>query len=531
MFTFTIMKFFGENNKSGVIRWIIYSYFTDCIREYVYYIYGVLYQTQLQLDLKLFFTEKYLKILLLKSNHDWLNCNKSSEINTAINSGVCALIHTLRFSIEIFSPLLQAIGSVLIISMYTGREIIIILVVLVSIFVSGSKLLAWEYYNKKRINKQTNPLKAYNTWLATTILPAILNNRGLKTVKSILSNSTKNDELCQYTRLQSIKWRTMLELFGKLSLLAIIYIMSFYVEVSVLVAINANLYRTYSKMWRLFGMFHSASSNAAEWSSLEHYLKSYVPEPNHCKVPLEKYVISDKIKTHNTEYQLVGKSGSGKSTFMISTVIGLYRKYMGDWLYLDQEMSVPKSSSITIRRFLSNFIEDVDLQPVHLEQTIIKWATFLQLSNIVNSTTLDNSFSTPSGGEVKRLNILQMFLPIFMDQIKIKVLFLDEITSGLDDDTYNIVRRLIEYIKSHSNITIVNIDHHQYNVGQTKVNLIKVRDGVCPWNITGDVNKPQESGFVKSLGDLCIYKTTKTVKKLTFPPEIIVDEHLLNSQI
>jgi len=51
---------------------------------------------------------------------------------------------TLRFSIDVFNPLLQAIGSIWVISMYTGIKIVIVFVVLVLTFMGGIKLLEWE---------------------------------------------------------------------------------------------------------------------------------------------------------------------------------------------------------------------------------------------------------------------------------------------------------------------------------------------------------------------------------------------------
>ena len=100
-FNFTIMKYLGENNKSEVLKWIIYSALLDCVREYVYYLYSILYQSRIQLAFKQHLLEKYLTWLLLEANHDWLHCNKPTEINTAINSGTDALMKTLRFSIDV----------------------------------------------------------------------------------------------------------------------------------------------------------------------------------------------------------------------------------------------------------------------------------------------------------------------------------------------------------------------------------------------------------------------------------------------
>jgi len=275
-------------------------------------------------------------------------------------------------------------------------------------------------------------------------------------------------------------------------------------------------------------MFHNAASNAAEWSALEEYLKSVVPEPVHSKKPLQDYQISDKIKQQHKEYQLCGKSGAGKSTFMLKEVMKLYRNYTNGWLYLDQQMSVPKSTCTTIRQFLCNFINENLHNSQHTEQTIIYWASFLQLSNIINLNTLDSSFTSPSGGEVKRINSLQMLLPIFMNQIKIKVLFLDEVTSGLDDETHSIVRKLIEQLKNEYNITVINIDHHTYDEGQCKLNVIKIRDGICPYDEVIDISPETSESLIAKCFTSCgssykYIKQEKEKKELSFPPEIVIE--------
>lgn len=532
-FNFTIMKYLEENNKSQVINWIIYSTLVDCFREYIEYLYSKLFQTRLKLHLKQFFTEKYLKLFFLQSNHDWLNCNKSSEINTAINSGTSALINSLYFSINVFNPLLQAIGSIWIIAAYTGIEIIIIFIILILTFIGGVKLLQWEYNKQEEINKITNPLYTYNTWLTNTILPAILNNLGLKTIKSILSNSTKNQELNQDIRLKTMKGYTSLEIIGNIAIITIIYIMSPKLEISVLVSINVSLTSAYNKMWWLFHMFHNAASNAAEWSSLELYLESYVVEPYKYKCKLDNYQLSDKIKKPNNEYQLCGKSGTGKSTFMLKEVMNLYRNYQYDnfgWLYLPQETSIPKSTCITINEFLCKFIKSDTQFLEKTTNTIIHWASFLQLSNVINLKTLNKPFTSPSGGEEKRIYILQMLLPIFLNELKIKLLFLDEITSGLDDETHEIVRKLLDKLKTDYNITIINIDHHKYDVGQTKLNLIKVKDGTCPWKEPSKMTEIKSESWIEHklqlIGITFDYNKNQkeeNKKELSFPPEIIID--------
>ena len=209
-------------------------------------------------------------------------------------------------------------------------------------------------------------------------------------------------------------------------------------------------------------------------------------------------------------------------------VIKLYRNYNSRWLYLDQQMSIPKSSCIKIRQYLCNFINENLHKSIKTDQTILYWSSILQLTDVINIETLDKSFTSPSGGEIKRINILQMLLPIFMNQITIKLLFLDEITSGLDDETHNIVRKLIKKLKLEYKITVINIDHHTYDDKQCKLYVKKMRDGICPYKVIDKVPEKirisWHTQYLNLIGFSYKYiKNEEEEKELSFPPEIVID--------
>ena len=90
--------------------------------------------------------------------------------------------------------------------------------------------------------------------------------------------------------------------------------MSLTEDVGVIFTINVNLYMVYTRMWQLFYMFNNASESAAEWSTLEEYLKKVVCEPLHTKTNLREYTLVDKhgkILPKNDEYHIYGPSGTG----------------------------------------------------------------------------------------------------------------------------------------------------------------------------------------------------------------------------
>ena len=469
-FNFTIMKYVSEDNKYAVIKWITIVAGLQCIKQLIDYIRVVIYKKKIIIELNKYFKNKFLVTLLLQSNHDWLNCNKSSEINTAINSGTSALLATLRFMTDVINPLFQSIASICVVGSYVGSITMIAIVIMIGIFFGGSKLLLWEYHELGKANKSINPLSSYNVHLANTFMISLLNGHGKKTLDSILDKSTKKNELHTEISLKTQKGYKLLELIGIITIMSTVYLMSSE-STAVLVAVNMNLNTIIDKMWWLFFMFHRASSNASDWATLEEYLKSVVSEHYKFKDCLKEYNISDDFP-RSKEFQVVGKSGSGKSTWMLSEVINLFRQYDVDWMYLDQRMVIPKTSCITIREFTTAFIKDVN------DSQILHWANILELDTVINRDTLDKSFITPSGGEEKRIIILQKFLPILIGEKTVKVIFADEITAGLDPNTQKIVRKLIELIKSRYGIIVVNIDHHKY----TSDDLVRI--GVVKEEVT-----------------------------------------------
>ena len=62
----------------------------------------------------------------------------------------------------------------------------------------------------------------------------------------------------------------------------------------------------------------------------------------------------------------------------------------------------------------------------YLKKTIIYWTNILELETIINEHTLEKNFESPSGGEEKRIIILQLLFPILTgNRNNIKVIFMD----------------------------------------------------------------------------------------------------------
>ena len=523
---FTVMKYVGENNKSEMLKWIIIIALCQCLSNIFQYFENYRYTNILGMKMREYFTKKYYNNLFNKANYDWLNCNNPQEINTAISNGIDALMSTLGYMMDLSLPVVESLGCIYIISTHTGPKIIITLLIMMSVFIIGVKVLEWEYNHQKEINKKTNPLNTYNTDLSCNILTAILNNQGEKTIKIISDNSLRNLKLNREVTNASAKMLYLLQIIGEIMVAATIYYMSFTENVGVLFTINANLYLVYTRMWQLFYMFNNASESAAEWATLEEYLKKVVYEPLHKKTDLREYRLTNKQGTSipaHSEYHIYGPSGTGKTTWMLNQVIELCREYNPCWMYLEQDMTIPTSSCITIREYLRDYLNsDSD----GVDKIILKWAEYLQITSIINKNTLEKSFNTPSGGEKKRINILRMLLPIFTYQSHIKLLFLDEITAGLDDDTHDIVRKLMDKLKNEFNIMVINIDHHTITTPHCRVHIEKTGEGKCPYEKPGLEEGPKKPMKYLQMLDFVnkyINKEEEEEEEPSFPPVVEIN--------
>lgn len=426
----------------------------------------------LEVDLQQFFREKYLKFLILKSNLDWLNVKNSSTINDAIDKGTNALLNTLRFSIEVINPLIQTIGSCIIINKYIGFDIIYVVFSFVFVLTIGIFMLRWEFYKREEVNIKNNPLYSYNNKLSGTLIVNILNGEGKKSVQTIIDNSIKSRIEHKNITLKVQTGYTINELSGYIVIFLLIkYIISSKVSIPILVASYTAINNSLNKIWWLFHMFNSASQQAAEWGPIKKYIIEHIPKKeNYTKSILYNYSI---LNNDVLEYKIMGESGKGKSTWMRQEIIRLYRNHIVNWIYFDQNMIIPKSKLVKIYNFLNKDKLDISYN------CIFQWAKVLKLEGIINENTINKPFNKPSGGETKRIIILQKLLPILLHFKTVKVIFCDEITAGLDEENQQIIRNLLEILKTKYGIKIVNIDHHKI----TSDNLLRLNVKITDFKV------------------------------------------------
>jgi ABC-type transport system involved in cytochrome bd biosynthesis fused ATPase/permease subunit len=229
----------------------------------------------------------------------------------------------------------------------------------------------------------------------------------------------------------------------------------------------------------------------------------------------ESFMIGFEKKS---EIRLIGKSGAGKTTYLRNLVINASYKYaLGEFLYLDQKMKLPKStdSILSIMGELVKYSIDIDL--------LCKYSEILGIENIINRETIYESFLIqPSGGEEKRILILRAIIGILMGKCRCRLIFNDEITAGLDEESWSKVRQVIDILKRDFRVFFITIDHH--NITDVVEYLVCKEIVDVDVDLNSDEYPPLKSSYLINMYTILdeTPKKKKT-KVLTWIPEI--DEH------
>ena len=188
---------------------------------------------------------------------------------------------------------------------------------------------------------------------------------------------------------------------------------------------------------------------------------------------------------------ILGASGSGKST-LLNVISGLERPDSGSVIYDSQNITKYNDAELTkFRRETVGFIfQQYYLLPNLTVAKNVRMGADLannkDYSEIIKAVGLDDKLkkypSELSGGEQQRVSIARALAK------KPKVLFLDEPTGALDEQTG---RQVLDYIcKLHDeyNFTVVMVTHNQ-NIAEMANTVIKMSSGKIAEIYTNKVQK------------------------------------------
>lgn len=173
------------------------------------------------------------------------------------------------------------------------------------------------------------------------------------------------------------------------------------------------------------------------------------------------YDIDWKIPT-GAHITLTGPSGGGKST-LLRIIAAMISKTSGDLIFDGQP--IESYDPIMYRRQVSYCFQQPTLFgetvadnlafPYQIrKQTMDMKRVVTTLNNVgLSERTLHQPITELSGGERQRVALIRniLFLP--------KVLLLDEVTAGLDEDNKQIVHRWLRQLNTQAHVTTIMITH------------------------------------------------------------------------
>lgn len=178
-------------------------------------------------------------------------------------------------------------------------------------------------------------------------------------------------------------------------------------------------------------------------------------------------------------YAILGKSGSGKSTF-VKVMLGLYKKCTGeiylngilkDFRLIDLDNAValvPQNVSVIEGSVLDNILMGRDFSPDKLESVvaILDWVSDLPFGC---ETVVGSKGVVLSGGQVQRLGIARAFYS------SPDIVILDESTSALDLASQETV---IKYLEKKSKSCIIIVVTHRTEILEICDEVFRVESGV-----------------------------------------------------
>ena len=426
--------------------------------------------------------------LMANVDCEYLHVRRGETLNSAIRDGVRAMISTLEFAFKFVNPILQTIGTMLILTQKLNTMLVGATLVCTALtWVVGMKVLQWEYNQREKTNLETNSIESQNNYLANNFLYEMLDGFADKAVYKLTRNSMlKNKKHLDITFMTKLGYT-----LNELCSLMMIYVLSTQLvqkKPGLILAAYTVITNCINNAWWLFHMFNTAAKSAAEWSPMERALDMHRNPPQNTTPALQVSLPTAR------EYHIAGESGAGKSTWMLRQVISLYYARTDSWVYFDQNMSIDPNTK-NIREYFHEECESVSVE------RICYWASKLKLEHKIHLGCMDSKFKGLSGGEQKRICVLRKLIPILERKRTVKYIFCDEVTSGIDVTLRNEIRNLFQYVMNlnHSSI-LFWIDHHEHDgpVTHNKFCRLRVKSIGTPQQIKINTNKSRSTcGYSK----------------------------------
>ena len=176
---------------------------------------------------------------------------------------------------------------------------------------------------------------------------------------------------------------------------------------------------------------------------------------------------------------ILGPSGSGKST-LLNVISGLEKPDKGKVLYNDSDITKLNDKELTeFRKNNIGFIfqQYYLLQNLNVDKNVRMGADLISnkdYKDIIKAVGLENKLnkypSELSGGEQQRVAIARALSK------KSKVLFLDEPTGALDEETGRSILDYIVKLQKEEKFTIIMITHNE-NIAEMAHTIVRINSG------------------------------------------------------
>lgn len=470
------------------------------------------------------------------ADFDWLRLRNTQEDFLTIKSGIQAQSNVLYTFGYIIINIFNSIASIFGIVYIVGFNSIPSLLCMMIIFLFGCNTMKKNYQKMESIEKKNNNTMNMINALSSNILTRVFNGEGQLVSKQISKQFNRKLHETWAARINTEYNYLLLEFIHYscifLNLIFLVYSLD---NLLLLYPIITGLLRACSLMWRVFHNLSRMANDASPFGPFQELLSKIKLEINNVNlignnkkrfqftdiaeifnafhkdiIRIEK--IKDSINNINPlkkkECQITGKSGQGKTTFMIDLIIWLIRNYGDIIYYMPQNKQVIKSNKMSIWKYLTMNIHQhiIESRKEEIINKILELSNKLNLENIIDKVKLFDKFGKPSGGEDKRIAFMQLALWIYFSDLgDKKIMFIDEITAGLDEESLNMVRLVVQEIKDDFDLFCITIDHHEIdNVSKVLIqnNIIKKVTYEPPNNKNNNKNGNDVNLIIEIYNDL-----------------------------
>lgn len=432
------------------------------------------------------------------------------------NAALRALQSLVENSLAVIIPIVLLISRGVAIGVYlNATQLFIVIACLTGVFLAGSAILAYDHRVKQQLSKKETLIEEQIRSIMKSIATIVVN--GMSSILPSMMKTLKRDEAEPSTKHEVI----MSIMYGVLdiSTTTIPIILVWVLKGSdAFLPIYIVIQPMFWNSWYLFCTVKSLVVSTSTWIQFEEFMDTSKPLPVDV---IEPTSAADMMKIFKNpafkEIRIIGNSGDGKSYLIKKIISQICDKFtLGFIIYIDQFTSLPQG--MTLKQYFSSAFQN----PVECMHKLFKYAEILDISNIVNEQNIEMPFSNPSGGETKKLVLLRYILPILMCESNIMILFLDEVSAGLDDISFTKVRSLIEEVKA-KGVKVVSIDHHEY---PTDYN-VKVFKKIIPSNYSHLQSNKKKQSLIRvypQQEENAIKANHETTEIVVWSPDLDIEE-------